>query len=552
MKIKTMLPQRKTFSFEWHRLMRSIIKQRGRNTVRLTLALIIGLALVSSLPIPAQAQSPVDLVVEGEGATSWDIANIMPGASGTKTVTLRNTGYNDGFVTIWISNVVSSEGTNPESETGDTSEPGELIDYLLLNLSCNRLSTNLSLPATIDDLPQSASAQNYIKISPLNAGNTVSLAWQWELPPQVGNDVQGDSLSFTINYVLEEFPPSPPESTGDPGEDGYDGTTYLLEIDILGKITRLEMRYDGTIIKSCSASDPNGNLILEINSGTKVTCDGNRVPQRLVGREREDLLPTSDSMVMLSPVYDFNAYIYEKVSQSVTFDPPLNVLITYDPEELPENASSIFIAYWDEELGWTELEPLSGFVATAGTVAAAQVSHLTPFALIAKLAVPPPVMPANFKVGNLTINPSQAQLGQPITISLTVTNTGATTLTNQLHLMINGEMEAVKEITVDANSIEIVSFEVSQLGVGGYQVEIAGLTGQFSVVNLPLPANPPASPVKLNIDWTIIGLIIAGAMVIWLLLHRLVRREYARLGRDGIIPFVTSYRSRDVGNKSVH
>ena len=53
---------------------------------RLALALILGLALIGSSPIPVQAQTPIDLELGGEGATSWNIANIKPGDSGTKTV----------------------------------------------------------------------------------------------------------------------------------------------------------------------------------------------------------------------------------------------------------------------------------------------------------------------------------------------------------------------------------------------------------------------------------------------------------------------------------
>ena len=57
--------------------------------VRLALALILGLAVVGSLPIPVQAQEPIDLVLGGEGATSWNIGDIKPGDSGTKTVTAQ-------------------------------------------------------------------------------------------------------------------------------------------------------------------------------------------------------------------------------------------------------------------------------------------------------------------------------------------------------------------------------------------------------------------------------------------------------------------------------
>ena len=140
----------------------------------LALSPILDLALVSFLPIPVQAQVRIGLVLGGEGATSWNMSNIKPGDSGIKTVELHNAGSRNGTVTIWISDIVSSEGINPESETGDTVESGELADYLVFNLSCSRLSSNLTLPTTIDNFPHSASEPHYIKVSPLNADETIN------------------------------------------------------------------------------------------------------------------------------------------------------------------------------------------------------------------------------------------------------------------------------------------------------------------------------------------------------------------------------------------
>ncbi|GAI43995.1 unnamed protein product, partial [marine sediment metagenome] len=71
-----------------------------RYAARLLLAGVIGLVLLGSLSVPAQAQpDPVDLELGGEGATGWSISNIMPGDSGSVPVTLRNVGSEDGFVT---------------------------------------------------------------------------------------------------------------------------------------------------------------------------------------------------------------------------------------------------------------------------------------------------------------------------------------------------------------------------------------------------------------------------------------------------------------------
>ena len=126
------------------------------HTARLITAIVMGLALSVSLPATVQADTnPVDLELGGEGATSWNITNIKPTDNGTKEVTLRNAGSRDGFVTVWLSDIVSNEGINPESETGNLAEPGELIDNLLLDLSGNDLGTSLDLPATINSFPRS-------------------------------------------------------------------------------------------------------------------------------------------------------------------------------------------------------------------------------------------------------------------------------------------------------------------------------------------------------------------------------------------------------------
>ena len=98
--------------------------------VRLVLALTIGLVLVGSLPTPVQAQQPIDLQLGGEGATSWNIDNIKPGDSGTKTVELHNAGSQNGLVTIWISDI---------NETDYAGDGTALDDYLRFNLSHERL-----------------------------------------------------------------------------------------------------------------------------------------------------------------------------------------------------------------------------------------------------------------------------------------------------------------------------------------------------------------------------------------------------------------------------
>ena len=183
------------------------------------LVLIIVFTLIISLPITAEAQgSTVNLVLGGQGAMPWSVLNIKPGDSGTQELTLRNAGSTNGVVAIWISDIVDTPGTDTKAETGGNADQGLLSTYLVFSVSCSALTTNITLPANLASLPQSASSSNYININPLDAGQTLVVDWQWALPPQTGNDVQGATLSFSINYDLEGLP-----SLGGGGDGGFGG-----------------------------------------------------------------------------------------------------------------------------------------------------------------------------------------------------------------------------------------------------------------------------------------------------------------------------------------
>jgi len=202
-----------------NKLIRTIRNRRATGfAAGVILAAMIGLAALGSLPTPVQAADPP--VILGDEADTvfevWALGGIVPCQGGSRTATLQNAGP-DGSVYIWISDILSGEGDNPEPET-DTEEPGELINWLVLNASTPGLETNLALPTTIDNYPQSANYTDYIRV-PLVSGETAILEWQWELPCETGNDAQGDTLSFNINYSLDipETPPPPPPPPPPPG-----------------------------------------------------------------------------------------------------------------------------------------------------------------------------------------------------------------------------------------------------------------------------------------------------------------------------------------------
>ncbi len=334
------------------------------NIARLLLAVIMGLALVGFLPTRVQADdgNPVDLVLGGEGATSWNIANIQPTDNGTKTVELRNIGSKDGFVTIWLSDIVSNEGINPESETGNTAEPGELTTHLLLGLSGNRLGTNLKLPTTINKFPQSVSDAAYIELIPLKASDNVDLQWEWDLPAQTGNEAQGDSISFTINYLLREF-----EIT-DVSEVVTDEGVFTEEVTVEPESGKAEITIDEDTVGKTEEGEP----LTEI---------------WIIDIDREPSAP-SPATTTIGPQYEFGP-------EGATFDRPVTLTFVYDPEDIPERASEedLVITLWDKDAGrWVELEGCT--VDTVNNTISVPVTHFSRYTIISPVPPPPPPPPA--------------------------------------------------------------------------------------------------------------------------------------------------------------
>ena len=471
--------------------------------IRLALALIIGLALIGALPVPAQAQTPVDLELGGEGATSWNIGNIKPGDSGTKMVELDNAGSQRGSVTIWISDI----------EEADYAGDGAVLDdYVQLNLSVERLSSNIALPATIHELPQSASDPYYIKIDTLYAQETLTLVWEWEFPetgaPQ--NDAQGDSFSFTINYLLEDLPSG--------GGGGETPDYQKLEIDILGKVTVAKVNSSGKLLYSCVATDPDNKHTLELEKGTKVTSADGEVIRRIEMSLCEEPPTPPSGLEMIGPAYELTGYTGDSAPRSIILDKPAEFTLSFEPDWLPENTSTMLITWYEPENGWTELESAYSEVAQANKITTL-ISHASVFAILAKMV---PVS-AEFELSELVINPAQTTAGEPVTIAVTIQNTGPLEGSYTLTLEIDGEVEQSQTITLATGESRQISFTVIKDEPGTYTITLGSLAGEFTVLS---PASLPSSVTASSPNWvnTYWWAILLAALIIALLVYFLAIR----------------------------
>lgn len=122
-----------------------------------------------------------------------------------------------------------------------------------------------------------------------------------------------------------------------------------------------------------------------------------------------------------------------------------------------------------------------------------------------------------FLVSNFSIQPTEVQPNQIVTISFSVTNTSQTLGIYSLVLKIDGVIDGVKEAELDPGSSQDFSFSITMEDPGIYDVFINGLSGSFTVMALA-PAKPPT-------NWFVVGGIIAAEVVVGLLIIFWIRRR---------------------------
>ena len=300
---------------------------------------------------------------------------------------------------------------------------------------------------------------------------------------------------------------------------GWAPPTPTIETNLFGKVSRFRFHITtgGEIRDTIQATSEDGMLTMTIPKGT-IALDKDGNPLSTLTSD-VDVSPPPPPSHIIGLAYDLGP-------DGATFDPAITLNWNYDPDALPEGVAEedLVIDCYDEEAGeWEECPSTVDLVTHTVT---ASVSHFTCFAIIAHAA------PAAFSASNLSIQPSEVQPKEAVTITLSVANTGGTEGSYAVVLKINDVAEATKEVTVDAGASKEVTFTTSKDVAGSYSVAVNGLSGSFTVKEKPVPAPPPPPPapppeVKAVINWPVVGGIIAVVVVVGLLIFFLVVRRRA-------------------------
>ena len=93
--------------------------------------------------------------------------------------------------------------------------------------------------------------------------------------------------------------------------------------------------------------------------------------------------------------------------------------------------------------------------------------------------------PAEFFEMDLTINPLEAVAGEPVSISVNVTNLGEEEGTYSANLTINDVVRENQTIVLAGGESTLLNFTVVELDEGDYTVEVGGLSGSFRIKPAP-------------------------------------------------------------------
>ena len=177
--------------------------------------------------------------------------------------------------------------------------------------------------------------------------------------------------------------------------------------------------------------------------------------------------------------------------------------------------------------------PLEGCTVNPDTnTISVAITHFTTFAVLAYTC------PVAFDASDLSIIPTEVDIGEGVTISILVANTGDLEGAYQVIFNIDDEVEDTKDITLAGGASQRVTFVTDKDMAGSYPVDVNGLTGSFVVKPAPVesPTTPPVEPVEQPtvapevppakpINWSVLGGVIAGCVIVAAVISLVVRRQ---------------------------
>ncbi|MBL7209880.1 MAG: hypothetical protein ISS52_07255 [Dehalococcoidia bacterium] len=125
--------------------------------------------------------------------------------------------------------------------------------------------------------------------------------------------------------------------------------------------------------------------------------------------------------------------------------------------------------------------------------------------------------PPDMMLAYMNVTPQQILAGEPVTIMVNVSNSGGTTGSHTVVLMINGQQEETRLVTVGAQSAQPEKFIVTRDVPGTYKVTIGNQQAEFTVLGTSTAGSPVSGALIIAI---VIGIVLIASVVVLFLRRR--------------------------------
>jgi hypothetical protein len=109
--------------------------------------------------------------------------------------------------------------------------------------------------------------------------------------------------------------------------------------------------------------------------------------------------------------------------------------------------------------------------------------------------------PAEFRISNLEVNPTEVEAGDNIVVSAKIANVGGTQGSYTAELKVDGTTIETEELSISAGTDYKLAFKLCECSPGTYIVSLGNLTSQLvvnepprPVINYPPPSTPTTNP----------------------------------------------------------
>ena len=284
----------------------------------------------------------------------------------------------------------------------------------------------------------------------------------WKLVPASGVNTVDDYIYGTVDH-LSEFGgfgrPTPAPDIPVPPPRVKPGVT-----DVTAKRTA-----SGMFTETILALSDDGKVGITIGEGVTglnaIDMPINAIS--VVPMVEPPVAPTETNIIGLA---------YDIGPDGARFDEAVTICFTYESAGVPVgiNEENLVIAFWDvDAAAWVELDTIT--VNTTTHTICGQTTHFTTFAVFAHTS------PASFTVSQISVSPAAVNVGQQVSISAVVTNTGDLEGTYTVILKVEDATAGSEQVTLAGGVSQTVTFTTSKSVAGAYSVSIDGQTGIFTV-----------------------------------------------------------------------